>query len=168
MITLLPSHEPQVCKNCFRSSIRLYLENWFSFLNALLDPQVKGSFSWGHRVFQLSRGTDGWFALSVPACWENYWWAFFFFLQNVTCLNRSICFQCLVVLKTFLHISFKQDIQTRSQLLATQTTCASGRAYLTRSVAGKMVRWLPKSSRSVSMTTWADTSRRPFHPETAR
>lgn len=93
---------------------------------------------------------------------------FFFFLQNVTCLNRSICFQCLVVLKTFLHISFKQDIQTRSQLLATQTTCASGRAYLTQSVAGKMVRWLPKSSRSVSMTTWADTSRRPFHPETAR
>lgn len=99
MITLLTSHELQVCKNCFCSSIHIYLESWFSFLNASLDPQVKGSFSRGHRVFQLSRGIDGWFAFSVPACRANYWWAFFsflfFFFQIITCLNRSICFFCV-------------------------------------------------------------------------
>lgn len=47
----------------------------------------------------------------------------------------------------------KQDIPIRSRLQATRTTCASGRAYRTRSAAGRTVLSSPRSSRSASMTT---------------
>lgn len=47
----------------------------------------------------------------------------------------------------------KQDIPTRSRLPATRTTCASGRAYRTRSAAGRTALSSPRSSRSASTTT---------------
>lgn len=83
-------------------------------------------------------------------------------------LWMCLCLSSFTCATHWTSASFEQDIQIRSQLLVTQTTCASGRGYLILNVAGKMVLWSPRSSRNASTTIWAEISLNSFQLEITR
>lgn len=113
----------QFLTSLFIKCLFMYLapsENWWLRPGTLLiiycflsSSQVKGGFTRGYRVFELSARIDGWPPLSVPACRANLRYTFYFTrcLKHLT-LNTfdSIGFVQLNSLNPFLSRAFKPEV----------------------------------------------------------